>query len=113
MTAQAVKTNGGIELCIHIEIIYIRNMYIYTVKWREWEKLPNTCHLLSVFDAFPVFHPAAQKAIPHATIKDASFFISELHSHDLRIIALMLQHKKPNRAVIFRRREVSITLRPE
>lgn len=117
MTAQVVKTNGWTELHIHMQIIYISNMYIYAVKWREGregKRLPSefSC-LLSVFDAFPVFHPAAHKVISQATIIDASFFISELRSHDLRIIAVMLQNKKPNRAVICRWKEASITPRPE
>lgn len=49
MTAQVVKTNGWTELCIHMDIIYISNMYIYTVQWRERqrEKLTSTYHLLS------------------------------------------------------------------
>ena len=100
MTAQTVKTNGWTEFCIHMEIIYISNMYIYTVQWRERERerereraapehTPSS--LLSVFGAFPVFfYPAVHKFISQVTIKDASFFISELHSHDLRIKAVML-----------------------
>lgn len=38
MTAQVVKTNGWTELCIHMDIIYISNMYIYTVQWRERQR---------------------------------------------------------------------------
>lgn len=49
---------------------------------------------LHVSDAFLVFGLAAHKAVFQASITAASFFISELLSHDLRIIAVILQNKK-------------------
>lgn len=53
------------------------------------EHIPSS--LFSLFGAFPLFfYPAAHKFISQVTIKGASFFISELHSHDSRIIAVML-----------------------
>lgn len=93
MTAQVVKTNGWTELCIHMDIIYISNMYIYTVQWRERqrERSSRAHTIFSLLGAFPLFfYPAAHKFISQVTIKGASFFISELLSHDLRIIAVML-----------------------
>lgn len=58
LTAQVVKTNGWTELCIHMEIIYISNMYIYTAQWREREReahehIPSS--LFFLFGVFPVF----------------------------------------------------------
>lgn len=106
------KTNGWTELCIHRDHLHIQHVYLYN-ELRGEKTASKHEHPLLVFMHSLLFILPLTKPFPLTTIKDASSFVSEPLSHDLRIIAAMLQNKKPNGAVICRKREASITLRPE
>lgn len=76
VAAQAVKTNGWTEPCIHIEIIYISNMYLYSEvekgRERQGETVSQTRTIFSPFLMHSGFF-ILLRTISHATFIDASF----------------------------------------
>lgn len=101
-------------LCILIEVISISDVCIYAMLWREINIVClGVVFYLSVFNAFNVFPSCCSLSYFPCHFYRCISLISGLYSHDLRIMVAILQNRKPNGAVVCRRRETSIMLRPE
>lgn len=100
------------KLCILIEVISISDVYIYLIMWRERKQTMVLSLLFFNAFCFSILLLTELLYFPSHIYRCISL-ISGLYSHDLRIMAAILQNKKPNGAVDYRRREASIMLRPE